>query len=183
MSSATQSRNSEGRKLAASPSSIVPPGFIPRGVNFILGGLAGWVLIHLLKSFHISHRECVSVLSFSLYLCLFLSVCFWLCYCCWLCTVALHIEIWQCFASWYSIDAASFCTCCKCRIMAEHSRNAGLAQFAVNSFSLPFSSSLLFNNGVTVGVQGSVKLMQLVKSMQTWNVLQYFGKHCSWLAG
>ena len=32
----------DGRKLSASsPKSAVPPGSIPRGVNFVLGGLAG----------------------------------------------------------------------------------------------------------------------------------------------
>ena len=34
--------DSEGRQLAAlSPKSLIPPGAIPRGANFVLGGLAG----------------------------------------------------------------------------------------------------------------------------------------------
>lgn len=45
-----------GRKVAAASASVVPPGVIPRGANFILGGLAGQVCLKFL-AIHIMLHE------------------------------------------------------------------------------------------------------------------------------
>jgi len=50
------------RQLSAASASVVPPGAIPRGANFILGGLAGYVIFP-------------SVISSFIYLFLFIYFC------------------------------------------------------------------------------------------------------------